>query len=440
MHRSRHWPIAVRALNLANPLTPLTGLSRYSRVRIYVSSGTRLLGSMDLWTDGADSVSVERLRDALAGRFAHEVFEEQLRKSLIPTQMPEAGARPLTVSVVVATCNRPDDLRRCLAMLVAQRTRHAVEVVVVDNAPESGRARRVVMEFPTVRIVDEPRRGLSYARNAGIVQASGEIVVTTDDDVTVPEDWIERLVAPFARPAIMAVTGNVLPIELETEAQCLFEVYGGLGRGFRPREADGEWFRRRRLAVPTWELGATANAAFRLALFKDPAIGLLDEVLGPGTPTGVSEDTYLFYRILKAGHTIAYEPSAFVWHRHRQTMTDLRAQLYAYSKGHVAYHLTTWLVDGDRRGLLRLFYSLPRAYAARAWHRLRGHSEYPLSLLALEIMGNLAGPYGLWQSRRRVAKLGRSARFPTAVSVTSQTAEHGHALSMEGQISKGPTP
>ena len=71
-------------------------------------------------------------------------------------------------------------------------------------------------------------------------------------------------------------------------------------------------------AVPTWKLGATANAAFRAAIFSDPAIGVLDEALGAGMPTGCSEDTYLFYRILKAGHTIVYEPAAWVWHEHRR--------------------------------------------------------------------------------------------------------------------------
>ena len=42
----------------------------------------------------------------------------------------------------------------------------------------------------------------------------------------------------------MAVTGHVLPVELETGAQCKFEAYGGLGKGFTRFEADGEWFRR----------------------------------------------------------------------------------------------------------------------------------------------------------------------------------------------------
>lgn len=95
----------------------------------------------------------------------------------------------------------------------------------------------------------------------------------------------------------MIVTGNVLPIELETSAQKLFELYGGLQRGFKRREADGTGLNRfKRQPVPRWKLGSTANAAFRATLFSDSQIGLLDEALGTGTATGCSEDTYLFMK------------------------------------------------------------------------------------------------------------------------------------------------
>jgi glycosyltransferase involved in cell wall biosynthesis len=65
-----------------------------------------------------------------------------------------------------------------------------------------------VREFPGVVVVDESRPGLSYARNRGISAATGDVIVTTDDDVTCPDDWIERLVAPFQRDDVMIVTGE----------------------------------------------------------------------------------------------------------------------------------------------------------------------------------------------------------------------------------------
>lgn len=410
MSRSHEWPIGVRLVDVAKGLAPISDVSSYSRVRVFVTRGEELVGSLDVWSRGAGTISAPRLRDEIARRLGDQLFKLELRGQLSTDLQPRAGQDPQRVSIIVPGCDRPHQLRRCLESLVHHRTRHALEIIVVDNRPGQGTASEVVAGFPSVRLVREDRAGLSYARNAGILHSTGSIVVTTDDDVVVPENWIDRLVAPFAREEVVCVTGHVLPLELETEAQCRFEAYGGLGKGFEPLEADGEWFRSSKTAVPTWRLGATANAAFRRSIFSDSTIGLLDEALGAGTPTGCSEDTYLFYRILAAGGTIVYEPSAYVWHQHRAGMRDLRRQIYAYSKGHVAYQLTTLFNEGDRRAITRLLYWMPRAYLIRALQRVRRHSEYPLSLIVIEVLGNMAGPWALWRSRRRVRALGSTPR------------------------------
>lgn len=313
-----------------------------------------------------------------------------------------------SVSIVVATFDRPADLRECLTHLVAQQTRNDVEIIVVDNHPDSSLTPPVVADFPEVKLVTEPRRGLAYARNRGFLASHGEIVIATDDDVIAPADWLEKLLAPFANPDVMIVTGNVLPWRLETKAQRLFETYGGLGRGNKKKIVNGDWFRRCSTAVPTWSLGATANASFRASIFHHPQIGLMDEALGPGMPSGVGEDTYIFYKVLQAGCSIVYEPEAWVWHKHRHDMPALRRQIFNYSKGHVAYHLTTLLRDGDWRALINLAVLLPATHFRRALKRLLGRSEYPLSFILLEAAGNLIGPWALWKSRQRVRREGRS--------------------------------
>ena len=98
----------------------------------------------------------------------------------------------------------------------------------------------------------------------------------------------------------------------------------------------------------------------------------MDEALGAGTPTGCSEDSYVFYRILKTGGTIVYSPDAYVWHRHRASMRDVRRQIYVYSKGHVAYHLTTLLRDADRRALVRLAYRCRKPTPDVPWRGCAG--------------------------------------------------------------------
>lgn len=410
--------IAIRVVDIDAPLHPLTDVTGYHMTRIVVQMHGRLIGKIDI-TNDFQPIGVGRLCDAIATELFPQIQKAILRAYFRFDEGTDAAAEPglpetVPVSVVVATFDRPAQLRTCLKSLLSQQSRRPLEIIVVDNNPGSRLTPAVTADFPGVIVIPEDRAGLSYARNKGITRSTGEIIVFTDDDVTMPPDWLEKLLAPFARRDVMVVTGNILPLKLETRAQCLFEAYGGLGRGFEPKVVDLNWFNQFRGAVPTWELGATANAAFRATIFNHPEIGLLDEALGAGTPTGCSEDTYLFYRTLKAGFAIAYHPDAYVWHLHREDESQLKRQVYNYSKGHVAYHLTTWLHDHDWRALWRLFISLPLSFLRRTKARILGRSDYPGSLIFVEIAGSLAGPLALLRSRLRVRQKGRSEPYHAA--------------------------
>jgi glycosyltransferase involved in cell wall biosynthesis len=400
-------------------------------VRVFVLWDDQLLGNMDI-ANHYQPISPTRLRETIVDYFGLRLLDSDRRLSMsflwahaiafltqryMPaetavTAMPKRLPANIPVSVVVATLDRPDDLRNCLRCLIAQESPRSVEIVIVDNNPTSGLTPPVVAEFPDVVLVNEPRKGLAYARNAGFTACKGDIAIATDDDVTLPSGWLETLVAPFVRPEVMVVTGNTLPLKMETTAQELFERYGGLGRGFEPLEVNGDWFESfRHHPVPTWQLGATANAAFRVTIFNHPQIGLMDEALGPGMPSGVGEDTYLFYKVLKANYTLVYEPAAYVWHKHRETMSALRRQIYNYSKGHVSYHLTTLFRDYDARSLWQLMLHLPWFHLRRIVKYFLRRNPYPLSLIMLEIAGNLVGPWTLWRSHLKVRRLGRSRPY-----------------------------
>ncbi len=423
-------PIAVRMIELTEGIRSIDDLGSYNRVRLIVTWGGNPIGEMQLENIGP-ILSAHRLRYEIASRIGLDLFSKEYRlekgilwsilidgftERCLSEKVVQRSDRTKTgcsqaksVSVVVPTRDRPDDLRRCLNCLCSQRVNRKIEIIVVDNNPESGLTSAVVKDFPGVQWVGERRKGSSYARNHGILVGTGDIVVMADDDTTMPEDWLENLIAPFEQPDVSIVTGNVLPADLETPAQRIFEMYGGLGRGFVRWKADRDWFDEfTRRAVPTWHLGGTANVAFRTSLFRDPGVGLFEETLGAGAPTGVGEDTYLFYRALKEGYAIVYEPSAYVWHKHRRSMSELRRQIYAYSRGHVAYHLTTLFRDGDFRALMTLCFDLPCYHAARVKHYLLGWTDYPLGLAFLEFAGHLAGPWAYWKANRLVKRMGRS--------------------------------
>jgi len=402
--------VAIRSIDIAKPLHSITQLENYGGVRIFLMDDDQPVGMIDVVCNG-HQIDIKQLQRHIT---------DQVASHSSPPIYPKTDlSSDLSVSIVIATYDRPATLRRCLEALNDQTSSQKIEIIVVDNHPASGITPPVLEAFPDVILVNESRKGLSYARNAGFLASTGDIILTTDDDVIVTPTWVERIAAPFADPDVMVVTGNTLPLELETEAQRLFEFYGGLGRGFAPMIVDNAWFKQFKLGVPTWLLGATANAAFRANIFSHPQIGLLDESLGAGTPTGCNEDTYLFYKVLKAGYKIIYEPKAYIWHEHRREMSSLRRQLYGYSKGHIAYHLMTVIRDHDLRGLIHILGYMP---LARGWHmlrligaKLRGRKHYPLSLLLLEIWGNLNGPWALWQSYRNVIRQGRSKGYNSTI-------------------------
>jgi len=443
----RNGAVAVRHLDIAEPIHALIDVQEYSRVSLYVRHKQKPLGMVDIANKGG-CVGVSELIDNIVGSLAvrliepHKDLTSDQRSSLAVASLlerffgdesPEETTTSLPdnipVTIVVPTANRSLDLRACLTSLRLIQTRRAIETIVVNNSRDRAAASHIVAEFPGVQLVHESRPGASYARNAGIAASSGEIIVFIDDDTCVPPDWLERLIAPFVRADVMAVSGNILPRELEHASQRLFESYGdgGLNRGYVSWDADSEWFYNSHFdqGVPVWLLGGTGNVAFRASAFCHPKIGLMDECVGPGTPAGIGEDMYLFYRTLRAGWTIVYEPAAALEHSHRRTMPALRRQLFRYGQGAVAYQLLLVLREFDLRAIPALFIVLPAWHSKRICQRLIGRSSYPIMEILAEIAGNLCGPVGLLLSYLQVLQRKRSEPYIPPSLRTARGADIG---------------
>jgi O-antigen biosynthesis protein len=398
-------PLAIRTLELSQPLPTLTDILGYEAVRLFLTVDGNMTATLDV-VNYYQPLKPEQLQWHIERTLKSSVTDFVAWKR---RQQPFAPlASTLSVAIVIATYDRPDDLKVCLQHLTQQVTERLLEIIVVDNHPASGLTPAVVAEFPQVKLYQESRQGSAYARNAGILASRGDLIITTDDDVIAPPNWLETLIAPFNDASIMAITGNILPHELATYAQRLFEAHSSLSRGYQDFRVDGAWFKTQSKAILGWEFGATANAAFRASIFHDPQIGLMKETLGPGTAAGAGEDPHLFYKILKAGHGLYYNSAAYVWHKHRQDISALSRQAYNYSKSSIAYHLTLLLQENDRRSLAPLVGDLQRYYIGRLLAALRGRLPYPVSLVLRENIGWLIGPWGFLYANLRVLIQGRS--------------------------------
>ena len=307
------------------------------------------------------------------------------------------------VSVVVCTHDRPIQLEGLLEGIVGQRTRLVFEILVVDNDPCPVSAMPWLDDAALVRWMAEPRRGLSYARNAGIRAANAELIALVDDDIVVSPGWLDALVGPILEEGYDGVTGPMLPVKLETEAERLFEAFGGHGHKQHRAVFDGEWLARQRLVLPLWRIGSFGNAALRKGVVEK--LGDFEEALGVGTPTGSSEDLDYLYRMLRAGFRILHTPAATVEHHHRTELPALERQLSGYRRGEACFCLLTAKRHHEPRALTHLLLWLP------AWHgillaqelrrRLRGQRLIPFSLMGRQLLALAEAPRALAISLRR---------------------------------------
>ncbi|GAB4155780.1 MAG: hypothetical protein Fur0037_24160 [Planctomycetota bacterium] len=112
-----------------------------------------------------------------------------------------------SVSLVISVWNRRDDLRENLRS-IEEQTVKADEVIVVDNCSTDGTPEMVRAEFPDVKLISMPhsRYGACETFDIGFASARGEFVGILDDDVVLPADFVERMLAAFERePATTAI-------------------------------------------------------------------------------------------------------------------------------------------------------------------------------------------------------------------------------------------
>jgi glycosyltransferase involved in cell wall biosynthesis len=222
----------------------------------------------------------------------------------------------MSTSLTVALCthNHKPRLERTLRGLAhLQPPQSPWELLVVDNASTDGTAE--LLSEPgwranrlNVRVVREPKLGLSHARNRAVSEADGEYLVFMDDDETPDPDWLrayERVILA-ERPDALGGRIEVLFEDGERPAWLQDELLGFLGKLDRGASAC-------RLLDPGTPIFG-GNFAFRKAIFD--RIGAFDTGLGrKGTSNAGGEDTEIYRRMLDAGCSVWWVPQAVIHHR-----------------------------------------------------------------------------------------------------------------------------
>ena len=122
----------------------------------------------------------------------------------------------MKISFVVPAYNEELYIEDCLRALVAATADkpYATEIVVVNNA-STDRTAEVARRFPEVRVVDEPQKGVTRARQKGFESTTGEFVANIDSDVRIPAEWLDRALASFAQdPRLACLSGPFIYYDL----------------------------------------------------------------------------------------------------------------------------------------------------------------------------------------------------------------------------------
>jgi glucosyl-dolichyl phosphate glucuronosyltransferase len=222
----------------------------------------------------------------------------------------------MKISVILCTYNRAQSLGRALASIAAQTGLESVqwEVLVVDNNSKD-QTREVVDDFRhryphRFRYLFEPRQGLSYARNAGVCEAKGEILSFTDDDAVVDPKWLIHLTAPLFSGEWAGSGGRTLPSQAFSRPRW-FKLEGNTGFGGAVCAFFDLGDQPCKLDRPPFG----ANMAFRREMFERYGSFRVDLGASPNPDIPrVYEDTEFGRRLMAAGERLRYEPAALVYH------------------------------------------------------------------------------------------------------------------------------
>jgi glycosyltransferase involved in cell wall biosynthesis len=144
----------------------------------------------------------------------------------------------MRISFVVPAYNEEAYLPACLDSILAQ-TRSlpagSTEIIVVNNA-STDRTREVALQYPGVRVVDETRKGLTFARQAGFAASTGDLIANVDSDSRLTPDWLAEVLNTFgeadAKPGkqpLVALSGPVLYYDLNPRQRLLVHVFYLIG-------------------------------------------------------------------------------------------------------------------------------------------------------------------------------------------------------------------
>jgi glycosyltransferase involved in cell wall biosynthesis len=274
----------------------------------------------------------------------------------------------LSVSIVVCTLDRHEQLSRCLNSLM--KLNHSeVEILVVDNGSKTISIPEIEYRYRT-RFYHQPIAGLSYGRNLGAHFANGDVIAFIDDDAFAHPDWLEKGLFHFENPEVACVTGRIMPVSNDgTPLQ-------KSNRGF-PDSEERFFFNQNNFSPLKASAGTGSNFLVRRNVLKQYGFS---ELLGLGVPAGGAEEELLFFQVIKGGWIIIFEPEAIIYHEYPLEETPSKKRKLRNSISRIAF-LTLLLFKGGYGRAPLLNHAVKRMSGAPTPHQMGSGNFHWRSLI-----------------------------------------------------------
>jgi glucosyl-dolichyl phosphate glucuronosyltransferase len=236
------------------------------------------------------------------------------------------------ISVIICTRNRDESFRQAVESLFCSTNLEEPnwELLVVESSQDRTAeiCRDFQKRFPDhFRFLKENKLGKSHALNTAIVEAKGNVLAFTDDDVLFAPDYVRSIRAVFTTIPADAAQGRVV---LDCEAgwpKWLDETYASMA-DYRDYGQE---------VVPLKGTLCGTNMVIRKQLFEE--VGGFSPELGPGA-IGVFEDTEISLRMSEKGHRLMYAPQILIrhqWARDRLTKAFIRKRMFLHGRVNAFY-------------------------------------------------------------------------------------------------------
>lgn len=201
------------------------------------------------------------------------------------------------ISIIVPAFNAGKTIRQCIESVLKESEdfEEESELIVVDDE-SSDDTRQIAKKYKEVLLVEQKHAGPAVARNLGAKKARGEIIIFTDSDCEVAENWLREMIAPFKDKNVVGVQGAYKTEQASLVAR------------FEQIDIELRYERMKKAKHLDW-IGSY-SAAYRKNVFFD--FGGFDESF----PIASGEDPDLSYRIAEKGLKLFFNPKAIVFHQH----------------------------------------------------------------------------------------------------------------------------